>query len=98
MAHDGKKVLYFVINCSEFAQIAKGADTGLQALKAEWVAANPDVAEEPIIITSQQASDFNTFATALKNVMIDHSAVINQFKAIADANPSHDADSMGAWD
>lgn len=97
MAHDGKKVLYFVINCSEFAQIAKGADTGLQALKAEWVAANPDVAEEPIIITSQQATDFNAFATAIKNVMIDNSTIIDQFKAIADTHPTHDANSMGSW-
>ncbi len=98
MAHDGKKVLYFVRKCSIEAQIIKDAYTRLQALKTEWQAADPDVTQVPVIITAQQAVDFNAFKNSIETVITDNSTVIDQFEAIANAHPSHDVSSMDAWD
>lgn len=98
MAHDSKKVLYFVRKCSEQAQIIKRANDMLVTLKAEWVVAKPNVAAAPVFIVGGQAVDFNNFAQAINNAIIDAGAVIDEFETIANQHPSHNPKSMTDWD
>jgi ABC-type glycerol-3-phosphate transport system substrate-binding protein len=97
MAHDGKKVLYFIKKVSAATQIIKEQNDILVATKAEWQAENPNVTIDPQFIDGNQVTAFNTFAASIKNACIDNVVVIDEFKAIADVHPSPNADSMNVW-
>ncbi len=98
MAHDGKKILVFVKEGSRSAEIIKAEKEKLLALRASWVAKNPDVTQEPITIDQSQKTAFNVFITDIENAINSANSVINEFKVIDDANPHSGLLSMDSWD